>query len=180
MNQNLPEHFYSPRSSGIRGGGVWGAESLGKPPHCLRTPLKRSAALEKVLCVRRAPDASLSPGAWRELPVEAELTDWTSDTGLPPAGISELPPEDSEELAPWSPGALVPLFAGADPARAWLPDRIPTGIEFGVKPDAGRSPSNPEPARLSPPTEDKAVRVGGAVTFVDPLLPELDVPLLGD
>ena len=36
----------------------------------------------------------------REFPVEAELTDWTSETGLAPEGISELPPEDSEEVAP--------------------------------------------------------------------------------
>ena len=49
-----------------------------------------------------------------------------------------------------------------------------------MKPDAGRSDSNPEPARLSPPTEDKADRAGGDVVDEVPLLPELGVPLLGD
>jgi len=74
------------------------------------------------------------------------------------------------------------LFAGvdADPTRARVAERIPTGMELGAKPDAGRSDSNPEPARLSPPTEDKAEWAGDDGPDALPLLPELGAPLLGD
>lgn len=71
--------------------------------------------------------------------------------------------------------------AGGDPPCARVPERTPTGIELGAKPNAGRSDSNPEPARLSPPTEDKADRAGDDGADAVPLLPELlGAPLLGD
>ena len=75
------------------------------------------------------------------------------------------------------------MFAGveADPTRARVADRIPAGMELGAKPDAGRSDSNPEPARLSPPTDDKADRAGDEGADAVPLLPELlGEPWLGD
>src|SRR5207253_4738614 len=78
-------------SIGILGGCACGAASVGSPPNCRRVPRNRSAAPEKTLCVRRAPEASLPPerGAWGcDFPVIGDPTDDPSATGL---GAAALP-----------------------------------------------------------------------------------------
>ena len=155
-------------SIGILGGCACGAASVGSPPNCRRVPRNRSAAPEKTLCVRRAREASLPPegGAWVcDFPAIGDPTDDTSATGLdaaelssPSLGVtseadteSEFPPKSE----PW-PGA---------------PDALrgeePTGTDVELNPAAGRSASKPDPARLSPPIEDKTDRVVGASPEVD-------------
>jgi hypothetical protein len=147
--------------------------------------LKRSAALEKALCVRGAPDASFSPriGARGcEAGEEADPTDWTSDTGLVPEDNSEPLGEESVEVFA---SPVVPLvFGGGSIGPDCLAEWVPIGIEVRVNPAADRSPSNPEPARRSPPTEDKVDGAGGddlALEYVVALLSaELETPWLGD
>jgi len=84
-------------------------------------------------------------------------------------------------MPPESVGALAPPFGDAARVRALPAERVVTEIELGAKPAADRSPSNPEPARLSPPTDDKADRTGAdAERVVAPLSVELGAPLLDD
>jgi hypothetical protein len=118
--------------------------------------------------VRRAPEASLPPdgGAWVcAFPAVGDPTDDTSATGLEPAEPSSpslggtSKGETESEFAPNSepcPGALDSLRGEG-----------PIGTDVELNPAAGRSASKPDPARLSPPIEDKADRVVGASPDVD-------------
>src|SRR5215469_13946382 len=160
---------------GIRGGWVCGAASLGSPLNCWRVPLRRSAAPEKTLWVRRALDATLSPIGGAAAPCfvfAEEETDWTSDTAPGPTPTAEsVPPTVSVGGG----------FSGFDAGEVSGPNiepvlRVGTETECATKPPAGRSPSNPEPVKVSPPTEASTDRCGedsGA-----DVLPVVDDPLL--
>src|SRR5215471_8168762 len=142
---------------GIRGGWVCGAASLGRPPNRWRIPLSRSAAPEKTLWVRRALDATLSPTGGPAAPCfefAEEETDWTSDTALGPTPTAgSVPPAVSVG------GGFSGFDAGeAGGANTEPALRVGAETECATKPAAGRSPSNPEPARVSPPTEASTER----------------------
>ena len=156
---------------------------MGKAPNRCRVPLKRSAAPANAPWVRRAPDASFSLRVGVggcEAGSEPELTDCTSEAGLAPEDSSEPLGEDSPGVLPSPVVALVVGRGDGDPGF-WA-ESGPIGIEVGVNPAAGRSPSNPEPARLSPPTDDIADQAGdgdpGAECDVPPTA-ELGTPLPG-
>jgi hypothetical protein len=100
---------------------------------------------------------------------------------MPPADVSVAPEGKSGEVLPGSVGMLAPPFGDAAPVRARPAERVLTEIELGAKPAADRSRSNPEPARLSPPTDDKADRTGAdAERLVVLLSVELGAPLLDE
>src|SRR5262249_52459954 len=130
---------------GIRGGGGWGAASLGTPPNCWRGPLRRAAAPGKTLWVRRALDATLSPPGGLAAPCfvfAEEETDWTSDAALGPTPTPEsVPPTVSVGCRFSEFDAGEGGGANTDPAL-----RVGTETECARKPAAGRSPSNPEPS----------------------------------
>src|SRR5215813_2785287 len=140
----------------MRGGGVCGAASLGSPPNCWRVPLRRSAAPEKTRWVRRALDATVPPmvgPAAPRLVLAEDETDWTSDTALGPAPVADFVPP------PASVGAGSTFDAGElGSVNAESALRVGTGTECARKPAAGRSASNPEPARLCPPTDARTER----------------------
>src|SRR5215467_9705268 len=124
---------------GIRGGWVCGAASLGSPLNCWRVPLRRSAAPEKTLWVRRALDATLSPTGGPAAPrfvFAEEETDWTSDTAPGPTPTAEsVPPILS--VGGWFSGSDAEEVGGTDAEPAL---RVGTETECATKPAAGRSP----------------------------------------
>ena len=103
--------------------GMWSCISR-QSTNCRRVPLKRSAAPEKTLCVRRAPEASLPPeGAACVFPAVGDPTDETSATGLDAAELSSpslgvtFAAETESESPPnseASPGAPDPLRGGGE------------------------------------------------------------------
>src|SRR5579863_3112922 len=157
---------YSSCSIGILGGVAWGAASEGNDPSRRRKPLTSSAA--RVSALR---PFAVEGGCGLAGPVPLP-TDATSDTTPELPGLAGFggAPASTEPVATASPLVPPPTIKGDDgpPPLVTAPSFALT--DTGPKPRCTGWVSNPEPAKGSPPIDEKADAAGEGSGVAMPLL----------